>query len=125
MIFFFLNTAYIVFQAHNFIPHHHDVKVAADHHHDDHNDNDDHHDYPFADLTHNADFGKVVVKPQTLTGVDQPVFSTECFIELFDRAALFKTPPLYHPPDNDSTFHCIFLSHSIPLRAPPEHTIMS
>ena len=125
VIFFFLITAYILLQAHNFIPHHHKVEVPHHHHHDDHEDND-HHDFPFTDLTHNAEFGKVIVKPQVITGVDeQRVFKAECFVELFTRAPLFKPPPQYHPPDNDFPLHCIFLSHSVPLRAPPIPIILS
>ena len=116
VIFLFLITAYATFQAHNFVPHHHDLEIAADHHHED----NDHHDSPFTDLTHNAEFGKLIVKPPVIKGGDQkPVFNTECFIDLFNKLTLISKASEYHPPDNDSSLHLIFLSHSIPLRAPP------
>ena len=118
VIFIFLIAAYATFQAHNFIPHHHDIEIAVDHH-DDHEDND-HHDSPFTDLTHNAEFGKLIVKPPTIKGVDQkPVFNAECFIDLFSKVTLIKKPSEYRPPGDDSPLHLIFLSHNVPLRAPP------
>ena len=118
VIFVLLFAAYAVFQAHNFIPHHHDIEIAADHH-DDHEDND-HHDSPFSDQTHNAEFGKTVVTTPTIKGAEQkPVFNAECFIDLFNKLTLIKKSSEYHPPDDDSPLHLIFLSHSIPLRAPP------
>jgi hypothetical protein len=118
VIFIFLITAYATFQAHNFIPHHHDIEFAADHH-DDHEDSDDR-DSPFSDQTHNAEFGRTVVNTPTIKGIDQkPVFNAGCFIDLFNKLTLIKKPSEYHPPDDDSPLHLIFLSHSVPLRAPP------
>jgi hypothetical protein len=121
IIFLFLSTAYTALQAHNFIPHHHENEfIETDHHHD-HEDHGDHdNNTPFTDLTHNADFGKVIAKPQVIKGVDEKtIFFTDCFIDIFYKPGLIKQLSEYHPPGNDSPLHLIFLSHSLSLRAPP------
>jgi hypothetical protein len=121
IIFLFLSTAYTVLQAHNFIPHHHESEFIETRHHHDHGDQDDHdNNTPFTDLTHNADFGKVIAKPQVMKGVDEKIiFLTSCFIEIFYKPGLLKQPSEYRPPGDDFSLHLIFLSHCLPLRAPP------
>jgi len=130
---FCLLLAFALLQAHNFIPHHHheNEPIEVNHHHDhdddhdeDHDDND--HNLPFTDLTHNADFGKVIAKPQAIKDiVEKPLFTGGFIIILYNKLASFEIPPEYHPPDNDSPLHLIFLSHSLPLRAPPIHSFLS
>jgi hypothetical protein len=118
IIFLFLATAYFIFQAHNFIAHHHDIEVSSTHHHD-HEDND-HEDSPFNDLTHTAEFGKIVVKPHTMKLADEEtIAASKSFVNLFNKLIVFNTSIEYHPPDDDFPLHLIFLSHSLPLRAPP------
>jgi hypothetical protein len=129
--------AFAMLQAHNVIPHHHKedhtVKLnhhddqTNDHHHHDGNDNKtENHQSPFTDLTHNADFGKVVAKPQfQAQDLDHPIFSERTLLQLYDKLSFFESPPRPHPPDNDSSLHHIFLSHSLPLRAPPASTFLS
>ncbi|HEX6846771.1 MAG TPA: hypothetical protein VF144_07325 [Chitinophagaceae bacterium] len=111
-------TALVVMQAHNFIPHQHNSGIDVGHHHD-HGDEEDDHDSPFTDLTHHADFGKIIVKPQTITGPGQPVFNTERFADLFNELISFENLTEYHPPDSDTPLHLIFFTHSLPERAPP------
>jgi zinc transporter ZupT len=124
---FCLLVAFAMLQAHNFIPHHHEIEPVEANHHHDHDENDDNdHDSPFTDLTHNADFGKVIAKPQTIKEiVEKPVFAGGFFIVLYNRLTSFESPPEYHPPDDDSALHLIFLSHSLPLRAPPTQSFLS
>jgi hypothetical protein len=130
--------AFAMLQAHNVIPHHHkeDHTAKLHHHHDDQTNDHDHHDgdgnktvnhqFPFTDLTHNADFGKVVAKPQFQAQVlDHPFFSEGTLLQLYNKLPFFKSPPQPHPPDNDSSLHHIFLSHSLPLRAPPASSCLS
>jgi hypothetical protein len=121
IIFLFLSAAYTVLQAHNFIPHHHESEFIETGNHHDHEDHDDHdNNPPFTDLTHNADFGKVIAKPEVIKGVnEETILFTSCFIEIFYKPGLLKQPSEYHPPGDDSSLHLIFLSHSLPLRAPP------
>jgi hypothetical protein len=127
--------AFALLQAHNFIPHHHHeekpVKTAHHHHHG--RDDDDHdHDnktgnhLPITDLDHSIDFGKVVAKPQFDKGViEKPVFAGTIIIWLCDKLTSFESPPRPHPPDKGSRLHDIFLSHSVPLRAPPVSSYLS
>ena len=123
--------AFALLQAHNFIPHHHHEKnkVATAHHHDHDHDEDDHDDKtgtPVADLDHSIDFGKVVAKPQfDKSFVEKPVFAGTIIIWLCDHLTSFERPPRPHPPDNSSRLHDIFLSHSVPLRAPPVSSCIS
>jgi hypothetical protein len=130
--------AFVVLQAHNLIPHHHsENQSAAQATHDDHEKGDfhddedsdhetDHHEFPFTDLAHNADFGKVIAKPH----FDNPIiihpgFSQSLLSELYNRLASFENPPRPRPPDHNSALHLIFLSHSLPLRAPPAFSYLS
>jgi hypothetical protein len=136
---FVLLLAFALLQAHNFIPHHHHEipKATADHHHgedgsahhhhdDEQTDNTTDHDVPFTDLTHNADFGKVVSKPQVVQEIVQkPVLELNKILWLHDKLVVLDGPPKHQPPDNDSSLHTIFLSHSLPLRAPPISSLLS
>jgi hypothetical protein len=125
---FFLLLAFVLLQAHNFMPHHHESELIEvnHHHHPYESDEDQDCDLPFADLTHNADFGKIVVKPQGIKDiVEKPVFTVGLFIMAYNKLASLENPPEYHPPGDSSPLHLIFLSHSVPLRAPPAHTILS
>jgi hypothetical protein len=125
---FCLLLAFAMLQAHNFIPHHHDQEhIQLQHHHDDndHHDND-HHDNDadndlLGDFNHNADFGKSIVKPYDFKIIiEKPLLlAIHQFILHIDKLALPQNPALYHPPDNDTQLHIIFLSHSVPFRAPP------
>ena len=113
-------------QAHNFIPHHHESEAVEANAHHDHDDQDDDHDLPFTDLTHNADFGKTIVKPQDQNDIaDKPVFAVCFLVAQYNKLTSFESPPEYHPPDDDSHLHLIFLSHSVPLRAPPVFSPLS
>jgi hypothetical protein len=128
---FWLLLAFAILQAHNFIPHHHESEhVKTGQHHDDHAENDRHHedhedeadhDSPISDLTHNSEFGKTIVKPQDLKDIiEKPVLLIAGhIILLYNEQAAPDNPALYHPPDGDSPLHIIFLSHSLPFRAPP------
>jgi hypothetical protein len=125
--------ALALLQAHNFIPHHHDAADAVEAHQADEHDADDHHDedndhdshFPLTDLTHNADFGKVVLKPNFSTDViEKPVFSSLLFALLFNISAT-EPIPRAHPPDNGLSLHVIFHSHSLPFRAPPADAALS
>ena len=117
---FCLLLAFAMLQAHNFIPHHHDEEAIEANHHHDHDDDKTDHDSPFTDLTHNADFGKVITKPHfDKEIIEKPVFTEGILLRLYNKLASFASPPRPHPPDDDSPLHLIFLSHSLPLRAPP------
>src|SRR5215207_7488458 len=111
IIFLFLSAAYIALQAHSFIPHHHESEFIETGHHHDHEDHDDHdNNIPFTDLTHNADFGKVIAKPQVMKGVDEKtILFTSYFIEISYKPGLLKRPSEYHPPGDDFSLHLIFL----------------
>ena len=112
-------------QAHNFIPHHHDEEAIEANHHHDHDDGNDEtdHNFPFSDLNHNAEFGKIIAKPHFDNEIiETPAFSESILFRLYDKFAAFESPPRPHPPDNESPLHLIFLSHSLPLRAPPALT---
>lgn len=125
---FCLLLAFAMLQAHNFIPHHHDEEAIEANHHHDHDDDDDKtdHDSPFTDLTHNADFGKIITKPHfDKEIIEKPVFSEGILLRLYNKLASFAIPPRPHPPDDNSSLHLIFLSHSLPLRAPPASTFLS
>ena len=135
---FALILAFALLQAHSFIPHHHhEIPKATTHHHhdeegsthhhdDEPGDNTTDHDSPFTDLNHNAEFGKVVSKPQVVQEIAQkPVLELNKIIWLHDKLIVLDGPPKHHPPDNDSSLHTIFLSHSLPLRAPPISSLLS
>jgi hypothetical protein len=111
--------AFAMLQAHNFIPHHHDEEAIEANHHHDHDDDKTDHDSPFSDLTHNADFGKAAAKPDFDKEIKNLVLVEGLFILLYNKLESFKTLPRPHPPDDGSSLHLIFLSHSLPLRAPP------
>ena len=126
--------AYFLLAAHSFIPHHHhDESTVMNHHHhhadngdSEKNDKADHHSVPFTDLTHNADFGKVIVKLHfEKQFLEKPIFEGGRLLCLYNKLASFESPPQPHPPDDDSPLHLIFLSHSLPLRAPPASSCLS
>jgi hypothetical protein len=125
--------AFALLQAHNFIPHHHGAEHSieaqhadehdAGHHHDEEKDHDS--DFPLTDLTHNADFGKVMVKPAFSKDlIEKPAFSSLLLAVIF-MAPAAEPIPRAHPPDNGLSLHVIFLSHSLPLRAPPGASFLS
>ncbi|MEJ7738326.1 MAG: hypothetical protein WKF97_12935 [Chitinophagaceae bacterium] len=122
-------TAYFLLAAHSFIPHQHDDDtIEPNHHHHGHmsDDGTDHNKSPLTDLTHNADFGKVIAKPYFVKDiVEKPAFAESIFILLYNKLASFRIPPRPQPPDDDSALHLIFLSHSLPLRAPPASSCLS
>ena len=116
--------AFALLQAHNFIPHHHKAEdhiTAHGHghdHDDDHEGND--HDSPLNDLNHSAEFGKIVVKQQDVVlAIEKPVITKSILDILNTPLKLFDQIVRHIPPDKDSPLHVIFLSHSLPLRAPP------
>jgi hypothetical protein len=118
---FFLLLAFALLQAHNFIPHHHHEEEVQASHHDDHDeDSKEEHDSPFTDLTHNADFGKVIAKSKLYKEIiEKPIFSEGILFRLFAQLDVFESPSPPRPPDDTSPLHQLFLSHSLPLRAPP------
>jgi hypothetical protein len=130
--------AFVIMQAHNFVPHVHEEKQLAKHaHHHDHDDHDDHHDDKdegdktahhqshSTDLTHSAEFGKVMQKPHFEIQVIQTDIFIGTFLRLYDKMGSLKNPPRPHPPDKEPSLHIIFLSHSTPLRAPPASSCLS
>lgn len=126
--------AFAMLQAHNFIAHHHE-EVEISHHH--HHSNGDAHEHekknhtddsnsPFNDATHTADFGKIIAKPDAgHISFESPLLIAYLLTPLYNKLACFNNPPRPHPPDNDATLHLIFLSHSLPLRAPPASSCLS
>ena len=124
---FCLLLAFAMLQSHNFIPHHHESEpMEAAHHHDHDSDDDKDHNSPFTDLTHNADFGKVIAKPHFIKQIiEKPVFAEGLFFQLYTKLASSEISPRPHPPDGESPLHLIFLSHSVPLRAPPASSCLS
>lgn len=126
--------AFAVLQAHNLIAHHHE-EVQVDHHH--HGDNDGHHHHenedrehqdnaPFNNATHPVDLGKIISKPDgTHISVASPSFIADVLTTVYNRLAGVNNPPRPHPPDKESSLHIIFLSHSLPLRAPPPSSCLS
>ena len=124
--------AYFLLAGHSIIPHHHEEdSIVTSHPHDHEEDSEennkaDHHTLPSADLTHNADFGKVIVKLHFEKQLfERPVFDGGILLRLYDKLASFENPPRPHPPDDDSPLHLIFLSQSLPLRAPPAPLCLS
>jgi hypothetical protein len=128
---FWVILAFTMLQVHNFIPHEHTGSDHISHnqenhndHHDESDDQTDHHESPLNDLDHNADFGKVLSKSHFYKDIiEKPSFSEGILIRLYDKLAPLENSPRPHPPDNDSPLHLIFLSHSLPLRAPPASSI--
>jgi hypothetical protein len=124
---FWVICAFAMLQAHNLIPHHHTEVVMEhshshdDHHHDhDQNDEDSDHSEPFIAFTHSADLGKILTKPRNIKEVSVKPFTSETILSrLFYTLASVKDRPRPHPPDDGSPLHLIFVSHSLPLRAPP------
>ena len=130
--------AFGLLQAHNFVAHHHNVQTSADHEHKHANTHHHHHhhdssnqaphqdgepqdnDSPFSDATHTADFGKILIKPDaSQLGIDSPLLIA-CLIQAFYLQPTFVDCHLKaHPPDKCTSLHIVFLSHSLPSRAPP------
>jgi hypothetical protein len=122
--------SFALLQMHNFIPHLHvatpqpvlfQQQHSHKHHHSDHTQHtQSKQDHSCGHFAHNEDFGKVFVQLQERQKFD----STLCFFGCFFDAALFnKLSANNHskdfPPGNSTSLHLIFLSHSVPLRAPP------
>jgi hypothetical protein len=134
--------AFGLLQAHNFVAHHHHVLASADHEYTDANTHHHHHDAndhtpdqdgesrdndsPFSDATHTADFGKILVKPDaSQPDIDSPLLIA-CLIQAFHLQPAFVSCHLkVHPPDKGTSLHIIFLSHSLPSRAPPISSYVS
>jgi hypothetical protein len=122
---FWVLCAFALLQAHNFIPHHHTEMVIGhshshDRHHHDQDEEDNDESEPFTHLQHSSDFEKVITKPFVIKDViAKPIASETFFSRLYNTLASLENPPKPHPPDDDSPLHVIFLSHSLPLRAPP------
>lgn len=137
VIAFFVLLAFAMLQAHNFMPHQHHDDGHAKHSHqhdqgkhhdhdrdDDENGKTDDHDAPFQAAGHNADFGKIIIKPQENTGT---------FIQwaamAVDLSGIFAClfapdipPPNLPPAQNESILSLISCS-SLSLRGPPAITI--
>jgi hypothetical protein len=128
---FFLLLAFAMLLAHNLIPHqhnenniskhsHHHHHNQKHHHHSDENDQGDNHQTPLIDLTHNTEFGKVLTPPQIEKHIfEKPGFHEGELIRLSHRLASLNKRAHLHPPNDYPSLHVIFLSHSLPLRAPP------
>lgn len=100
------------------VQHHH--HSDQHHHHNTENNSEPDHDNTCDHYAHNEDFGKVVVKlPANQKLEVKPVISDYIFVAAFLNLFTVESPPPVYPPGNNSTLHLIFLSHSIPLRAPP------
>jgi hypothetical protein len=123
-IFFFL-LSFAGLQAHNIIPHHHENEITETDHHHDQNDEDDEEDfeYPLAELTHNAEFGKLAAKIYSLLKVEKPVFTTG-FFDLGISYEQDENPPEYHPPGY-IPLPLSYIFHDVPLRAPPACPLIS
>lgn len=136
VIAFFVLLAFAMLQAHNFMPHqHHDDHLAKHSHshdqgkHHDHEEDDEEkgdtedHESPFHAAGHNADFGKIVIKPQENGGLnfqtaDIPVDLTGVFAYLFAP----DIPPPNLPPAQNESFLNFTNSPSLSLRGPPAFT---
>jgi hypothetical protein len=125
LISFCLLVAFAMLQAHNFIPHHHVQEPVESSHHHDHDGSGHHHhdhgsDFPFSDQSHDAEFGKAIVKPHEVEDIILKPFLFEDPLSMLYRSLISsQSHDFYHPPDHESSLHIIFLYHSIPLRAPP------
>jgi hypothetical protein len=111
--------AFAALQVHNVVPHHHTAFQYHVHHHDrDSPDGDE--DSPLSGQTHDAEFGKSIVKPERFENViENPAFLSGQFILLFDKLAAFEGPGPKVNPDHPSSLYTTILSRAIPLRAPP------
>jgi hypothetical protein len=124
----FVLLSFVALQGHNVLPHLHEVNhhikhAQQPHHHHHTNDNSSvpEKDTDCDHFRHSEELGKEIVKPQEKQNQNRTVFS------LSDLSAILYPPllkyeahsPPFYPPGKDSPLHLIFLSHSVPLRAPP------
>jgi hypothetical protein len=115
--------SFLLVQGHNFVPHHHlkEITKATSHHHSHHHDEDQHgdeeHDAPYG-ASHQAEFGKLLVKWNDLKELlIKPVaVITDACLPSF--AKLPESRPLVRPPISFPLYEVLF-SYSGPLRAPP------
>lgn len=126
--------AFAALLAHNLIAHHHEDVPVHHHHHGDkdahhHHENEDrgHQDNaPFNNATHPVDFGKIIAKPDgTQISIESPLFISYILTPVYNKLAGLNNLRRPHPPDKESSLHIIFLSHSLPLRAPPASSRLS
>lgn len=129
--------AFSILQVHNFIPHQHRNSQAIQHSHhhgmdhhnhdaDKNNEKDDDHQSPITELTHNADFGKVITKKHFEKKIiEKSAFPTSELLQQNHSLLSFTSTKQPHPPDNNISLHLIFLSHCLPLRAPPAFSCLS
>lgn len=119
--------SFALMQVHNFTPHLHSKGVnAVGHEHASHNHGHDHkpappvtNDYP-SQPVHSEDFGNVVTKPQDGKRLEVKAVYSELFIVSVSFVLLAgDDPPQALPLGIDTLLHPIFVSHSVPLRAPP------
>jgi hypothetical protein len=131
-------------QVHSFIPHTHSLKTAESHSHShskgdqshkhyshsDHSNTDsntkqtdpdnDHDESPLNDLVHDAEFGKTLLKPISVKiSIEQYILFVPSFFQNYDRIISFAFKEKHFPRQNKTSLFEVFLSHNIPLRAPP------
>lgn len=130
-ILFLTAVAYLLLQAHNFIPHNHLIAKAKTyvqthghehaHESDEPLNTDESGDKnPFHQSNHSEEIGKTVYKSQHVKSiVPKPVLGVDFLAEFIFEQSLPYTGFKAHPPQNDSPPYLINLYRSIPLRAPP------
>jgi hypothetical protein len=133
VIAFFVLLAFAMLQGHNFMPHQHHDDAHAKHSHqheqgkphdhdtdDEENGETEDHNAPFHAAGHNADFGKIIIKPQenagnTIQWADMAVD----FFGIFDYLFAPDIPPPNLPPARNEYFLSFTHSSSLSLRGPP------
>jgi hypothetical protein len=122
-------TAFALVQVHNFMPHHHartepthhhhDENGTGHHHHNHHDEKEDDHHSPYDPSDHDAEFGKVLIKPnspkETLLKVQVWEF---IHTSLFEAHIACESPPLTDPPFIKPPLLPSY-AYGVPLRAPP------
>ena|SRR5690349_21030669 len=111
--------AFVALQVHNATPHYHQEEINF-HHHNDQQNHDEVGKKSPVNAHHDSEFGKSIVKPEGYQcQVEKPVLFVGSFILLFDELSNFYhvTPKI--APRFNSSLHSIFVTHNVPLRAPP------
>ena len=104
-------------QAHSIIPHYHEEDIHHDSHH--HHQDDDH-DSPISGHTHDAEFGKSIIKHEGFKCVaEKPIYLADHLFLLYDQYAASESPEPVMCPCFESALYITVLPPNIPLRAPP------
>jgi len=111
--------AFVALQIHNATPHYHQEEIDF-HHHNDEQDNDEVGKKSPVNAHHDSEFGKSIAKPEGYKCyIEKPVLCAGSFILLFDELANFHNVTPKIAPCFNTSLHSIFITHSVPLRAPP------